>query len=109
MQHNKTETFLLMASAGLLGATLALAFAPQSGRRTRRQIKRFAGNLTDRARDFQEEINERMEDLFDEWREMSGKGLEKGENLRENLLQALRSSRDLISTRISRIEGEIQG
>ena len=108
MNRNKTETFLLVTSAGLLGATLALVFAPQSGRRTRRQIRRVAGDYTDRAREFREDMNERMEELVAEWRELGGKGLGKGDNLRESLLKTLRSSRDLISSKISRLETEGQ-
>jgi gas vesicle protein len=108
MNLNRTEIFLLATSAGLLGATLALVLAPQSGRKTRREVRRVAGTFTDRAKDLRRDIKERMEDLVKEWREQSVKGVGNREDLRKNLLQGLRNSRDLISSKIARIEQEVQ-
>jgi gas vesicle protein len=39
-----------------IGAAAALLFAPQSGRRTRRDLKRFGARQVDRVRDLGEDI-----------------------------------------------------
>jgi hypothetical protein len=52
-------------------------------------------------------LNERIEDLLDEWRALRGKPLHRGEDLRKRLLQALRDGRELISSKIAQIENEV--
>jgi gas vesicle protein len=48
---------------GLVGAVLALLFAPQSGEETRAQIKETGIELQDRAVGFSEEVRRRAEEL----------------------------------------------
>ncbi len=47
---------------GLLGAGLALLFAPQSGSDTRRYIKRRARRIADGAKDKYEDVKDRIRD-----------------------------------------------
>lgn len=48
-----------------VGAGLALLFAPQSGTRTRRQIRRKAEDVQDSIEDFSEDLAERGREFVD--------------------------------------------
>ena len=50
---------------GIVGAGLALLFAPQSGKRTRRDISRFTRNVAGDAKDMVEDAAESVQDLVD--------------------------------------------
>ncbi|MBI5664648.1 MAG: YtxH domain-containing protein [Nitrospirae bacterium] len=50
---------------GLVGAGISLLYAPQSGRRTRRDIVRFARNTADEAKDAIEDATKSIHDLMD--------------------------------------------
>jgi len=50
---------------GLIGAGIALLYAPQSGRRTRRDISRFSRHVADEAKDAVEDATESIHDLMD--------------------------------------------
>ena len=50
---------------GLLGAGVALLFAPQSGKRTRRDISRFTRNAAYEAKDAIEDATESVQELVD--------------------------------------------
>lgn len=50
---------------GLVGAGLALLFAPQSGKKTRRDITRFTKNVAGEAKDMVEDAAESVQDLVD--------------------------------------------
>lgn len=45
---------------GVVGAGLALLMAPQSGRKTRRQIRELAGDLSDQASDYAERMKKKI-------------------------------------------------
>jgi len=49
----------------LLGTGLGLLMAPQTGRRTRRQIKNYLHDTSDRFYDLADESKDRMSDLMD--------------------------------------------
>jgi gas vesicle protein len=50
---------------GLLGAGVALLFAPHSGKRTRKDISRFTRDAAHKAKDVIEDATESVEDLVD--------------------------------------------
>ena len=60
----KDGTFMLLAG-GIIGAGLALLFAPQSGKRTRRDITRISLKVKDRASDAVNEFSETVHELVD--------------------------------------------
>ncbi len=107
-QRDLLRTATVGIAAGLTGAALALIFAPQSGKRTRRRIKRWGGDLVARVEDFQEDIAERLDDLVEDFEEVRARGLEKGKNLsvqvRSELLRPLQASKELMSRQLERAE-----
>jgi gas vesicle protein len=60
-------SFLL---GGLVGAGLALLFAPKSGSDTRQMIKEFAGDVKDKTQHYVEDVNGKVSSGIDK-----GKGL----------------------------------
>lgn len=68
--ENDHKSRLLPFVSGLvigavIGAGVALTFAPSSGRKTRRQVKKAAGNLKDAAEERWDEATESVRDRAD--------------------------------------------
>ena len=57
----KKEALCFLGGAAL-GAALALLFAPESGEKTRRRIKRFVEDEKDKLVDAYENVRDRIED-----------------------------------------------
>lgn len=63
---DKTERSLAMVAVfsfllgGAVGAGLALLMAPQSGKKTRRQLKEFAEDMTEHATEYAERLKKRV-------------------------------------------------
>ncbi len=73
---------ILLVAGGLVGAGVALLFAPQSGRQTRRDISRYSRKVRRQAEDIVddfagnvhgmvESIGERAEDILDRGKDMA--------------------------------------
>ncbi len=56
---------LALMTGILLGTVLGLLMAPQAGRRTRRQLKNYLNDTTDRFSDLADETKDRMSDFVD--------------------------------------------
>jgi gas vesicle protein len=54
---------------GVLGASLAMLFAPESGRRTRERLRDLASDMRDKTIDFSEELRDKAEDAIERSRE----------------------------------------
>jgi gas vesicle protein len=54
---------------GVLGASLAMLFAPESGRRTRERLRDLAGDMRDKTIDFSEDLRDKAEDALERSRE----------------------------------------
>ncbi len=74
---------LLMVAGGIIGAGVALLWAPQSGQRTRRDIARCAKkvktrtdeaveDLTDNINDLVASISDKTDDLLEKGKDMAG-------------------------------------
>lgn len=112
MSHRENHAFntvLLMVASGLIGAAAALLVAPQSGKKTRSDIRKFTNKVATRAEEFQEELRDRVDDLVEDLVQASNNGLEKGRDVtvrvRDELVGTLQASRDLLSQQIDRVEG----
>jgi len=54
----------------LLGTGLGLLMAPQTGRRTRRQIKNYLNDTSGRINDFADDTRDRMSDFMDKSKQL---------------------------------------
>jgi gas vesicle protein len=55
---------------GVLGASLAMLFAPESGRRTRERLRDFAADMRDKTIDLSEDLRDKTEDAIERGREV---------------------------------------
>jgi gas vesicle protein len=72
---------LLIVAGGIVGAGLALFLAPQSGRRTRRDISRYAGRVRTRADEAVEDLTTNINDLVESIGEKTDELVEKGKDV----------------------------
>jgi gas vesicle protein len=61
--------FLSFLLGGVVGAGLALLFAPKSGRETRQSIHDFADDIKDKARGYVEDVKEKVTGSYDKGKE----------------------------------------
>lgn len=91
--NNATVGAMMLVAGGVIGAGLALLYAPQSGKKTRKQIVRCGRrvrNETERKmRDAAETVTEMAEDLGDKTRDLVESGAEAAEDWRRHLLDAI--------------------
>jgi gas vesicle protein len=104
---NRNTAAALMAGA-LLGAGVALLFAPQSGRKTRRDIFHFAdkvGNKVEAARiELQHSIDTIIGDVEEKLQEGLAGGMDWTDGKIVDLRRALDGARKSISEEISKIQ-----
>ncbi|HMK60054.1 MAG TPA: YtxH domain-containing protein [Dissulfurispiraceae bacterium] len=66
---------------GAIGAAIALLYAPQSGRETRKDIRRTARKVKNEAVDLVEDTIDRVDDFVDETKERVSELIERGVEL----------------------------
>jgi len=100
-ENQATVGAMMLIAGGVIGAGLALLFAPQSGKKTRRQIIRYSKKVRNEAEarvqdtvhslsDFVENLNDRTSDLLnqgeevaEEWRHQFIDAIESGQKALE--------------------------
>lgn len=70
----------LMAGA-VIGAAVALLYAPQSGVRTQRNLKKFARNSKHRLEDLQDDIRNQVTDWVEKVTDVVQDGIDQGKRL----------------------------
>jgi gas vesicle protein len=104
---NKNTTVALLAGA-LLGAGIALLFAPQSGRRTRRDIRHMAKRVGNRADAARIELKHSIDNIIGDAEEKLQDGLARGVDWTDtkiaDLRQSLESIRKSIAGEIDKIQ-----
>lgn len=84
---------LLLVAGGIIGAGMALLFAPQSGERTRRDINRYAKRAKTRAEDTVEDlkdsINDLVETIGDKTEDLMEKGKDVAGSARKDLMRLI--------------------
>ena len=97
----------LLAGA-MVGAAVAFLYAPQSGVRTRKDIRRFAGSTVDRLDELQGVIRDQAAGWVDDISEVVKDGVEAGKTLGaesyEKVLQGFDKARQCVEDGRSRIE-----
>lgn len=84
---------LMLVAGGIIGAGLAILYAPQSGQKTRRQLNRYARRVRSDAealiREAAETVNEAVEDLGEKTSDLVERGGDVAEDWRRYLLDAI--------------------
>ena len=72
---------LLIVAGGIIGAGLALLYAPQSGQRTRKDITRYARKTKERAGEAVDDVTASLADLVDSLGDKTDDLVEKGKGM----------------------------
>jgi gas vesicle protein len=107
----KRAAGFLFAGA-IVGASIALLYAPRSGVRTRKDIKKFAQKTVDRLDDLQGDTRDQVADWVDEMTEVVKDGVDRGKKLGadgyEQLLQGFDNAKKCLEDGKSRLRRLIQ-
>ena len=99
-RNEKLNGVLLFVGGGLLGAGLALLLAPQSGRKTRRDIVHLGKMARKKSEQIQLEMRHAVDNLVDDISEKMQEGMDRGrewtEKTTQGVLHALNSGKDYI-------------
>ncbi|MBN2336921.1 MAG: YtxH domain-containing protein [Acidobacteria bacterium] len=106
--NTRKEVATALIAGALLGAGIALLFAPQSGRKTRRKIRYLAENAGSRAHAVQRELWHSVENIKGDVEERLQAGLADGvqwtDGKLEELRQALAAARKTIGEQVEKIQ-----
>jgi len=72
---------IMLVAGGLLGAAVALLYAPQSGKQTRRDLSRYRRKLTRQAEDIVDDFAGNVHGMMDSIGEKAEDILDKGKDL----------------------------
>ena len=78
---SKIEKYWYVVLGSLVGAGVALLFAPQTGDRTRKQLVKYGKKAGNRAQEFVGEIAESLDGTLQEILDYSGDSIQKGKKL----------------------------
>jgi gas vesicle protein len=108
MRDNKAEVVGLVITGALIGASLGLLLAPQSGERTRKQIRRKARRGIERLDELQGDIREQVNGWVEDVADAVDDGLSRGKRVtvagRERVLSAFDDARHRVDQGRTRIE-----
>lgn len=106
--NNKLNALILLLAGAAAGAALALLYAPQEGKKTRKDLQRFGKRALDKAEEFQSELREQVNDLIEGIVETSNQGFDKGkeftEKIRGDVVDILESGRKILESEKSRVQ-----
>jgi gas vesicle protein len=101
---------LLIVAGGIIGAGLALLFAPQSGQRTRKDISRYAKKTKNKAGEVVDDLADNITDLVDSISDKTDDLVEKGKEVaggaRKDLIRLIEegaSKLEQFRTKLSRM------
>ena len=106
-RNEKLDGVLVFVAGSLLGAGLALLLAPQSGRRTRRDIVHLEKMAKKKSEQIRLEVRHAIDDLVEDISETMQEGMDRGrewtENTTQGVLQALNSGKDYIRKELENV------
>ncbi len=79
--NNRLAGAMMLVAGGIIGAGIALLFAPQSGKATRKDIGRYARKAKRRAEDIVEDFSDNVSKMVDAAGETAEDILERGKDL----------------------------
>lgn len=80
---------LMLVAGGIIGAGVALLYAPQSGRKTRRDIARYSNKVRRRAGDAIDDFSGSVHDMVESVGEKAEEILDKGKDLADDAKREL--------------------
>ncbi len=106
-RNEKLNSVQLFVAGSLLGTGLALLLAPQSGRRTRRDIVHLGKMAKKQSEQIQLEMRQAIDNLVEDISEKIQEGIDRGrewtENTTQAVLQALDSGKDHIRKELENV------
>lgn len=107
INDSTTRTALVAISAGLIGASIALLLAPQSGRKTRRKLRRAGQDIARRGELFCEDLNDNIREFMEDLEEFGNRGIDKGREagtrIYSEVIDSLEAGGEAISRQIDRL------
>ena len=98
---------LMLVAGGIVGAGVALLFAPQSGERTRRDIARYGKKVRRKAEGVVDDFSASVNDMVDTLGEKAEDILEKGKDLavdaKRELLKAMEEGQSKLEKQRARL------
>lgn len=105
--NNAVVGALMLVAGGIIGAGAALLFAPQSGKRTRRDIVRYAKKAKHKAEgvvdDFSAQVSDMVETVGDKAEEILDKGSDMAYEAKKDLLKVIEKGQDRLEKQRSRL------
>ena len=98
---------LMLVAGGIIGAGVAILFAPQSGKRTRRDIVRYAKKTKNKAEDIVDDFSDSISDMVDAVGEKAADILDRGKDLasgaKKEMLEAIEAGQAKLEKQRSRL------
>ncbi len=98
---------MMLVAGGIIGAGVALLFAPQSGKKTRQDIARYtrkakrrAGDIVD---DFSESVSELTDAVSERASEILDKGMDVAQDAKRDLLRAIEEGQHKLEKQKNRL------
>lgn len=91
-RNGATVGAMMLVAGGIIGAGVALLFAPQSGKRTRKDIARYARNTRDKASEMVDDFSDSVSDMVDSITEKTSDLIDQGKHLAKDAKKEMLSS-----------------
>jgi gas vesicle protein len=108
MARRNSGTFWKVIMGGVIGASVALLYAPQTGEKTRKKLVKYGKQATNRTQRFVGEISESLDDVLQEVLQYTEEGMKHGKNLsskaRSEMLDILDAGRKYIEEERNKLE-----
>ncbi len=110
MGHKNNEIkagALMLIAGGIIGAGIALLFAPQSGKATRKDISRYARKARRRAEDIVDDFSDSVAKMVDTVGEKTGDILDRGADLaheaKKDILKVIEDGQEQLEKQRNRL------
>ncbi len=111
MSEDKNNTVvvgaLMLVAGGILGAGAALLFAPQTGKKTRRDVQKYARRMRSEAEemveDFSDKVTDVVDNLNDKTQDILARGKEISQDVKKDLLKAFEEGKGRLEKEKSRL------